>query len=96
MARTDTNPIPDESAAATLGLQAVAWLLAEDDRARRLVDVTGIAPADLRGRLGDPAVLAAALAFLEAHEPDLIACADALDVPVDALVRARAMLETMP
>lgn len=93
MGRSDTNPIPDESAAATCALQAIAWLLADDDRAGRLVAVTGIAPADLRRRLGDPAVLAAALSFLEAHEPDLIACADALGVPPAALLRARDLLE---
>lgn len=93
MARTDTNPFPDESPA-TLALHAVAWLLGDDDRAARLVAVTGIAPGDLRRRLTEPAVLAAALGFLEAHEPDLIACADALGVPPAALVRARDLLET--
>lgn len=95
MGRTDTNPITDQSAAATLALQAVAWTLADDDRAERLLATTGIAPGDLRRRLDEPAVLAAALVYLEAHEPHLIACADALGVTPEALVRARAMLETL-
>ena len=56
--------------------------------------MTGLAPDDLRARIGEPAVLAAALAFLEAHEPDLIACADNLGVRPDALVTARQALET--
>jgi hypothetical protein len=38
-------------------------------------------------------VLAAALGFLEAHEPDLIAAADALAVPPAELVEARRLLE---
>jgi hypothetical protein len=47
----------------------------------------------LRQRIGDPALLAAVLGFLEAHEPDLIACADALDLSPAELVEARRRLE---
>ena len=67
--------------------------LALPPRAMRLLDVTGLQPTDLRSRAGDPAVQAAALAFLESHEPDLVACAAALDVTPAALVTARAGLE---
>ncbi len=88
MTATDTN----EDAAA-LGLRALVWTLAEPDRANRLLDVTGIAPRDLRARVGEPAVIAAALGFLEAHEPDLVACAEALGVAPAALVAARERLE---
>ena len=52
------------------------------DRARR--------PTQLRARIGDPGLLAAVLRFLEAHEPDLVACADALGVAPSRLVEARA------
>jgi hypothetical protein len=38
-------------------------------------------------------VLAAILGFLEAHEPDLLACADALGVKPAQLVEARRRLE---
>jgi hypothetical protein len=55
--------------------------------------VTGLDAAGLRARAGEPALLAAALGFLEAHEPDLIACADALGVRPAQLVAARAALE---
>ena len=77
-----------------LALRALAWTLGEPDRAMRLLDVTGLNPADLRSRASDPAVLTAALNFLEAHEPDLIACAAALDTRPEALVRARELMET--
>ena len=83
-----------EEDADALALRALAWTLAEPDRALRLVSLTGLAPDDLRARLSDPAVLAASLAFLEAHEPDLIACAAAIDTKPEALVRARHLLET--
>ena len=79
--------------AATLGLRALVWTLAEPDRALRLLSVTGIEPADLRTRISEPSVIAAALGFLESHEPDLIACADALGVRPGELVAARAVLD---
>ena len=85
----DTNT-PD---AELLGLQALAWTLGEQARADRLTATTGLYPDDLRARAGEPAVLAAVLAYLEAYEPDLIACADALGVTPSALVAAHQMLE---
>ena len=83
----------DPDAAAALALSALAWVLSDDDRAGRLLTLTGLAPGDLRERLGEPAVLAAVLTYLESYEPDLIACAHELDVRPEALVAARATLE---
>jgi hypothetical protein len=80
--------------AAALALQALVWTLGEPARASRLLDVTGLDPADLRARAGDPVVLAAALGFLEAYEPDLIACAASLGVKPEAIVAARHALES--
>jgi len=79
--------------AAALGLSALGWTLGEGDRAARLLALTGLTPDDLRTRLGDPTLLAAVLGFLEAHEPDLLACSDALDVAPTQLVEARQVLE---
>lgn len=88
MRAPETNGDP-----AQLALQALAWALGEPERAMRLLDVTGLQPADLRARAGDPSVLAATLAFLEAHEPDLVACADSLGVAPGDLVAAHTALE---
>ena len=79
--------------AIALGLGALAWALSEQARAERLLALTGLGPDDLRERATDPTMLAAVLGFLEAHEPDLIACAEALDVPATALTQARESLE---
>jgi hypothetical protein len=73
-------------------LSALAWLLADDGRAGRLLDTTGLTPDMLRKGLDRPAVLAAILGFLEAHEPDLLACADATGVDPRDLVAARRTL----
>lgn len=90
MARIDTNPHD----APTIALQALTFILNDPLRADRFVGVTGLTPDNLRGRLDDPAVLAAILAFLEAHEPDLIAAANMLGTTPAALVAARMTLET--
>lgn len=79
--------------AMTLALAALAWIVTDLTRANRLLDLTGLTPTDLRARAGEADVLAAVLGFLAGHEPDLIACADAIDCPPAALIAAHARLE---
>ena len=79
--------------ASALALEALVWTLGEPSRAERLLALTGLDPAGLRAEAGEPATQGAVLAFLESHEPDLIACADALGVTPEQLVRAREVLE---
>jgi len=79
--------------ATALALAALGWTVSDPSRAHRLLDMTGLTPADLRARAGEASVLAAVLGFLEAYEPDLIACAGAIDTQPAALVAARAKLE---
>ena len=76
-----------------LALRAFGWTLGEEARAARLLALTGLTPAGMRERLEDRDFLAAVLRFLEGHEPDLLACADAIGVPPAQLVAAREMLE---
>ncbi|WP_432768609.1 MAG: DUF3572 domain-containing protein [Sphingopyxis sp.] len=78
---------------AALALQALGWILSDEPRAERLLGMTGLAPDDLRSSLGERATLAAILSFLTAHEPDLVACADALQVPPAAIAAAAERLE---
>jgi len=76
-----------------LALSALGWTLQDNGRADRLLALTGLTPEDLRARLTERSLLSATLRFLEAHEPDLVACAEALEVrPLD-LVEARRRLE---
>ena len=79
--------------AEAVALNALGWTLGDDARAQRLLALTGLTPAGMRERLGDREFLAALLRFLEAHEPDLIACAEGLGVPPARLVAAREALE---
>lgn len=86
---TDEQTNDDEA----LALGALGWTLSEEARASRLLGLTGVTPDLLRERLEDRVFLAAVLLFLEGHEPDLLACADALGVPPVRLVAAREGLE---
>lgn len=79
--------------AAALALSALAWTLSDGQRADRLLALTGLDGASLRTRVSEPAVLAATLGFLQSHEPDLIACANAIDTTPARLVAAQAELE---
>ena len=75
-----------------VALQALAWLLGDGTRAERFLSLTGIAPTQLRERASDPEMLDAVLGFLEAYQPDLIACAEATGVLPERLVASRARL----
>ena len=79
--------------ASALALRALAASLADQRLAERFLSLSGIDPPDLRQRADDPALLAALLRFLEAHEPDLVAISGELGVKPEALVAARAELE---
>lgn len=86
IANRNTAPSPDP---AQLALQALAWALAEERRAQRLLDLTGLTPQDLRERLDTREVQGAVLDFLLAHEPDLIAAAQDMGVEPAAIPAAR-------
>jgi hypothetical protein len=80
---------PISDADETLALHLIGWIVADTARADRMLALTGLTPADLRDSLGNRATLAALMDFVINHEPDLIACAQALDVKPAALVAAR-------
>jgi len=83
--------IPNDPVA--LALAALAATLSDERRAQRFLDLTGIGTEELRSRIDDPALLAALLRFLEAHEPDLISVAEELGCKPQDLVEARCELE---
>ena len=82
----------NDSDPATLALLALAWTLGEERRADRLLALTGMDADALRAGVDNPAVLGAVLDFLADHEPDLIACADAIDTIPAALIAAKDLL----
>jgi hypothetical protein len=83
---TPTDPEP-------LALLALATVVSDERRGRRFLDLTGIGTEELRARAADPALLAALLRFLEAHEPDLVAVAAEMGIEPGRLVAARREIE---
>ena len=84
----DTGPADPEA----LALRALVWVLADDERAQRLLALTGLTPDALRAGVGDTPLLAAVLDFLCGNESDLVAAAEALGVAPAQLAGARESL----
>lgn len=91
LSHTTNDPPPDAEA---LALAALAATLTDERRARRFLDLTGLDAGELRARAGERQLLAAVLAFLEAHEPDLLAVSQAIGSKPENLIRARRELES--
>lgn len=77
----------------TVALAALAATLTDERRAERFLSITGLSPDGIRASLGDRHTLAACLGFLEDHEPDLLAVAEAIGEKPATLIAARAELE---
>lgn len=82
----------DDQTSQSIALQALVWILSDDDRAMRLLSVTGITPDDMRTAINEPWLLGAALSYLEGYEPDLIKCCQDIAIEPEHLVRASRML----
>ena len=77
-----------------LALAALAATLTDERRAQRFLDLTGIGTGELRSRANEAGLLAALIAFLEAHEPDLLSVSEEIGVRADKLVAARRQIES--
>lgn len=86
------NPLLNREGAETLALQALAHIVGDADLGPRFLELTGLDVATLRTRAGQSDVLAAALGFLDSHEPSLIATAAALGIKPSTLVAAHDVL----
>lgn len=73
----------------SLALAALAWILSDQARAERFLDLTGLTPEGLRGAVGQVSTHRAIFDFLAAHEPDLVGAAQALDVSPQVLIAAQ-------
>ena len=89
-----TIPLSESSRseANTVALMALAWILQDDDRAQRLLSLTGLEPDHLRHALDDPSVLASVLDFLLMDDAWITGFCDTAGQPYDAVMRARAAL----
>ncbi|HAE03178.1 MAG TPA: DUF3572 domain-containing protein, partial [Rhodospirillaceae bacterium] len=58
--------------AETLALQALSFLMEDEDRLDRFLALSGLDQNDLRNRISDPAFLGGVLDHILGHEPDLL------------------------
>ena len=86
---------PTTNDAEALALAAMAATLSDERRAQRFLELTGLDAGELRERAlaGDRGLLAATIAFLEGHEPDLVDVAAAIGSTPARMVAARERLE---
>lgn len=86
------NPQVQQDSAQVIALQALAWILSDDNRLAALMSQSGIGPADLRGKADDPEVLAAVLDHLLGDDHAVMAFCDAHGLPFTAPLAARSVL----
>ena len=82
----------DNQSAQSIALQALVWILEEDDRAQRLLAITGLTVDDMRASVAEAWLLGAALSYLEGYEPDLIRCSHDIAIQPERIVAARRVL----
>jgi hypothetical protein len=81
-----------QDSAQILALQALAWLVADDDLLPAFLNATGASLADLRARAGDVDFQGAILDFLMMDDAWVVAFCDQHDLPYTAPQIARAAL----
>jgi len=79
-------------AAETLALQALAWLVAEDELLPVFIGSSGVSAADIRAGASDPAFLASVLDFILMDDHWVTRFCDAAALDYDQPMRARAGL----
>ncbi len=84
---TSEYPISEEDE--TLALQVVGWIVADQQRADRMLALTGLDAPALRAGLSDRGTLTALMDFAINHQPDLLACAEEIGVSPARIVAAR-------
>ena len=89
-ANRDTNM--NAAGAEIVGIQALGWLIGNDDLSGAFLNMSGLSVDELKTRAGDPEFLGFVLDFLLTDEAALMDfCAD-YSLPNDSVARARAAL----
>lgn len=78
--------------AQTIALQALAWLVANEDLLPVFLGSTGASEADIRARAAEPDFLASVLDFIVMDDAWVIAFCDTQGIAYDQVVQAREIL----
>lgn len=83
-AMTDTR-----KPAETTALQALAWLVGDEEMLGIFLGATGASEADLRGAVDNPDFLGSVLDFILMDDRWVIECCDAQNIPYTRIAEAR-------
>jgi len=78
--------------AETIALQALGWLVGNDELLPVFQGATGISEGDLRAAAVDPVFLGSVLDFILMDDTWVIGCCDAQTIPYERLMEARQCL----
>ncbi len=78
--------------AEVLGLQVLAWLVANEDLLPVFQGASGVSDGDIRAGAQDPGFLGSVLDFVLMDDAWVVACCDSIKCPYDSLFQARQML----
>lgn len=78
--------------AETFALQALGWLLGNEELLPVFMGATGVGADDLRSNAGDPVFLASVLDFLMLDDAWVVAFCDSVGAPYDRPMSARGAL----
>jgi hypothetical protein len=79
-------------AAETLGLRALAWLVAKPEALEKFLGISGLDGPDLRARASEPEMLAAVLDYILMSEPLVVEFCESEGVAARELHSARRVL----
>ena len=66
-------------------MKALGFIASDPDRIERFLTLSGLTPGDLRGRAGDPGLLAAVLEYLRSDQPLLLIFAESEELDPSAV-----------
>lgn len=75
--------------AETIALQALVWILEDDDMAQRFLGLSGADPQALREGADSPEVLCSVMDFVLMADQTVLAFSGALNLPPDTVAAAR-------
>ena len=79
----------DQEQAQVIALQALAWLVGNDELCPVFLGATGGSADDLRAKATDPAFLSSVLEFITMDDAWVVAFCDMVDLAYDKPLRAR-------
>ena len=86
------TPKMNDEQAKIVALQALTYLVGEQQVFQRFMDLSGVDLSDLRTRADDPCMLAGILEFFLGFEPQLLEMCAATGLPAEAPAQARRCL----